>query len=101
MAQTTGIINGSDLKIMVAAEGGTELVIDNITDCCPSIQEALDLRNEVLKLRKEVIAQKEELILKDKQSKLECEKQVVLNSRLDLIRGGFANIGVLLNQGLN
>ena len=76
-------------------------IVDNITDCCPSIQEALDLRNEVLKLRKEVIAQKEELILKDKQIKLECEKQVVLNSRLDLIRGGFANIGVLLNQGLN
>ena len=37
MAQTTGIINGSDLKIMVAAEGETELVIDNITDCSISI----------------------------------------------------------------
>ena len=37
MAQKTGIINGSDLKIMVAAEGETELVIDNITDCSISI----------------------------------------------------------------
>ena len=37
MAQTTGIINGSDLKIMVAAEGGTELIVDNITDCSISI----------------------------------------------------------------
>lgn len=76
-------------------------IVDNITDVCPSMQEAIDLRNEVIKLRKEVVAQKEELIVKDKQIKLECEKQVVLNSRLDLIRGGFANIGVLLNQGLN
>jgi len=76
-------------------------IVDNITDVCPSIQDAIELRNEVLKLRKEVIAQAEELILKDKQIKLEMEKQVVLNSRLDLIRGGFANIGVLLNQGLN
>lgn len=38
MALTTGIINGSDLKIMVAAEGGTELVIDNVTDCSISVQ---------------------------------------------------------------
>lgn len=37
MAQTTGIINGSDLRIMVAAEGGTELVVDNITDCSISV----------------------------------------------------------------
>jgi hypothetical protein len=37
MAQTTGIINGSDLRIMVAAEGGTELQIDNLTDCSISI----------------------------------------------------------------
>lgn len=37
MAQTTGIINGSDLKIMIAAEGGTELIVDNVTDCSISI----------------------------------------------------------------
>jgi hypothetical protein len=37
MAQTTGIINGSDLRIMLAAEGGTELQIDNVTDCSISI----------------------------------------------------------------
>ena len=76
-------------------------IVDNITDVLPGMQEALALRNEVIQLRKDVISQKEELILKDKQIKLEVEKQVVLNSRLDLIRGGFANIGVLLNQGLN
>jgi len=37
MAQTTGIINGSDLRIMVAAEGGTELIVDNLTDCSISV----------------------------------------------------------------
>ena len=38
MAITTGIINGSDLKIMVVAEGGTELIVDNVTDCSISVQ---------------------------------------------------------------
>ena len=37
MALTTGIINGSDLKILVVAEGGTELVVDNVTDCSISV----------------------------------------------------------------
>jgi len=37
MAQTTGVINGSDLRVMVAAENGTELIIDNLTDCSISI----------------------------------------------------------------
>ena len=38
MSQTTGIINGSDLKIMMVADGGTLLVIDNVTDCSISVQ---------------------------------------------------------------
>lgn len=37
MSQTTGIINGSDLKIMMVADGGTLLVIDNVTDCSISV----------------------------------------------------------------
>ena len=37
MAQTTGVINGSDLRVMLAAEGGTELIIDNLTDCSISV----------------------------------------------------------------
>ena len=37
MAQTTGIINGSDLRVLLAAEGGTELIIDNLTDCSISV----------------------------------------------------------------
>ena len=47
MAQTTGIINGSDLKIMVAVEGGTELVIENVTDC--SISVTNDFRDSTTK----------------------------------------------------
>jgi len=47
MAQTTGIINGSDLKIMIAAEGGTELIVDNITDC--SISVTNEMRDSTVK----------------------------------------------------
>ena len=47
MALTTGIINGSDLKIMVVAEGGTELVVDNVTDC--SISVTNDFRDSTVK----------------------------------------------------
>lgn len=37
MAQTTGIINGSDLRVLLAVEDGTELIIDNLTDCSISV----------------------------------------------------------------
>tara|TARA_R110000796_G_scaffold74042_1_gene166237 strand:- start:269 stop:724 length:456 start_codon:yes stop_codon:yes gene_type:complete len=37
MAQTTGIINGSDLRVLLAVEGGTEVIIDNLTDCSISV----------------------------------------------------------------
>jgi hypothetical protein len=47
MAQTTGIINGSDLRIMVAAEGGTELIVDNITDC--SISVSTEMKDSTVK----------------------------------------------------
>ena len=47
MAETTGIINGSDLKVMLAAEGGTELLINNLTDC--SISTSVDMRDTTTK----------------------------------------------------
>ena len=47
MALTTGIINGSDLKILVVAEGGTELVVDNVTDC--SISVTNEMRDSTVK----------------------------------------------------
>jgi TP901-1 family phage major tail protein len=47
MAETTGIINGSNLKIMLAAEGGTELMINNLTDC--SISTTVDMRDTTTK----------------------------------------------------
>jgi hypothetical protein len=47
MALTTGIINGSDLRIMVAAEGGTELIVDNITDC--SISVSTEMKDSTVK----------------------------------------------------
>lgn len=47
MSQTTGIINGSDLKIMMVAESGTLLVIDNVTDC--SISVTNDFRDTTVK----------------------------------------------------
>jgi len=37
MAETTGIINGSDLKVMLAASGGTEVLVDNLTDASISV----------------------------------------------------------------
>ena len=40
MALTTGIINGSDLKIMMVANASPEadgVVIDNVTDCSISV----------------------------------------------------------------
>ena len=47
MAQTTGIINGSDLKIMMVADGGALVVIDNVTDC--SISVTNDFRDTTVK----------------------------------------------------
>tara|TARA_R110001632_G_scaffold223278_1_gene354933 strand:+ start:183 stop:638 length:456 start_codon:yes stop_codon:yes gene_type:complete len=47
MAQTTGIINGSDLKIMMVADGGSLVVIDNVTDC--SISVTNDFRDTTVK----------------------------------------------------
>tara|TARA_R110000764_G_scaffold89351_1_gene170815 strand:+ start:397 stop:849 length:453 start_codon:yes stop_codon:yes gene_type:complete len=37
MAQTTGLINGSDLRIMLAADGSAPVMVDNITDCSISV----------------------------------------------------------------
>ena len=37
MAVTTGIINGSDLKVIIGADGGTLKLIDNVTDCSISV----------------------------------------------------------------
>tara|TARA_R110002020_G_scaffold198227_3_gene399429 strand:- start:1930 stop:2385 length:456 start_codon:yes stop_codon:yes gene_type:complete len=37
MALTTGIINGSDLKVIIGADGGTLKVIENVTDCSISV----------------------------------------------------------------
>tara|TARA_R110002167_G_scaffold259766_3_gene466281 strand:- start:132 stop:584 length:453 start_codon:yes stop_codon:yes gene_type:complete len=37
MAQTTGLINGSNLRIMLDADGGTPVMVDNVTDCSISV----------------------------------------------------------------
>jgi len=37
MSQTTGLINGSNLRVMLAADGGTPVMVDNITDCSISV----------------------------------------------------------------
>tara|TARA_R100000541_G_scaffold55590_1_gene64559 strand:- start:206 stop:655 length:450 start_codon:yes stop_codon:yes gene_type:complete len=37
MSQTTGLINGSNLRIMLAADGATPVMVDNITDCSISV----------------------------------------------------------------
>lgn len=47
MAETTGIINGSDLKITLAAEGSAELMINNLTDC--SVSSSIDMRDTTTK----------------------------------------------------
>ena len=47
MAETTGIINGSNLKITLGAEGGTLVMVDNLTDC--SISTNLDMRDTTTK----------------------------------------------------
>mgnify|MGYP006144628517 CR=1 FL=1 len=47
MAETTGIINGSNLKVTLAAVGGTEVMVDNLTDC--SISTNVDLRDTTTK----------------------------------------------------
>jgi len=47
MAETTGIINGSNLKVTLAAVGATEVMVDNLTDC--SISTNVDLRDTTTK----------------------------------------------------
>ena len=37
MAQTTGLINGSNLRIMLDSDGGTPIMVDNVTDCSISV----------------------------------------------------------------
>ena len=37
MAQTTGLINGSNLRIMLAEDGSAPVMVDNITDCSISV----------------------------------------------------------------
>ena len=47
MAETTGIINGSNLKITLAAVGGSEVMVNNLTDC--SISTNVDMRDTTTK----------------------------------------------------
>lgn len=47
MAETTGIINGSNLKVTLAAVGGSEIMVNNLTDC--SISTNVDLRDTTTK----------------------------------------------------
>ena len=47
MAETTGIINGSNLKVTLAAVGGAEVMVNNLTDC--SISTNVDLRDTTTK----------------------------------------------------
>ena len=47
MAETSGIINGSNLKVTLGSEGGTLVMVDNLTDC--SISTNLDLRDTTTK----------------------------------------------------
>lgn len=37
MSQTTGLINGSNLRVMLAADGSAPVMVDNITDCSISV----------------------------------------------------------------
>lgn len=37
MAQTTGLINGSNLRVMLAEDGSAPVMVDNITDCSISV----------------------------------------------------------------
>jgi len=37
MSQTTGLINGSNLRVMLAADGAAPVMVDNITDCSISV----------------------------------------------------------------
>ena len=37
MAQTTGLINGSNLRIMLDSDGGAPVMVDNVTDCSISV----------------------------------------------------------------
>jgi hypothetical protein len=47
MAETTGIINGSNLKVTLAAVGGSEVMVENLTDC--SISTNVDMRDTTTK----------------------------------------------------
>jgi hypothetical protein len=47
MAETTGVINGSDLRIFLSSTDDSEVLIDNLTDC--SISVTTDLRDTTTK----------------------------------------------------
>ena len=47
MAETTGIINGSNLKVTLAAVGQSEILVNNLTDC--SISTNVDMRDTTTK----------------------------------------------------
>tara|TARA_R100001369_G_scaffold73941_1_gene102604 strand:- start:791 stop:1240 length:450 start_codon:yes stop_codon:yes gene_type:complete len=47
MAETTGIINGSNLKVTLAAVGASEVLVNNLTDC--SISTNVDMRDTTTK----------------------------------------------------
>jgi len=47
MAGTTGIINGSNLKVTLAAVGASEVLVNNLTDC--SISTNVDMRDTTTK----------------------------------------------------
>ena len=47
MAETTGIINGSNLKVTLAAVGQSEIMVNNLTDC--SISTNVDMRDTTTK----------------------------------------------------
>lgn len=47
MAETTGIINGSNLKVTLALEGGSEVMVNNLTDC--SISTNINMRETTTK----------------------------------------------------
>ena len=47
MAETTGIINGSNLKVTLAAVDASEIMVNNLTDC--SISTNVDMRDTTTK----------------------------------------------------
>lgn len=47
MSQTTGLINGSNLRIMLAEDGSAPVMVDNVTDC--SISVATEMKDTSVK----------------------------------------------------